>query len=93
MLTATIDALEGREVAVVDTPGVYLSVDMDDKIHVVFIGTLAELMMAANSALYRPFVLYDTGQAVLYVWIQNALYVCLKSALLFYAIKLVIVKV
>ena len=47
MLTATIYALEGREVAVVDTPGVYSSVDMDDKIHVVFIGTLVELMMAA----------------------------------------------
>ena len=30
MLTATIHALEGRDVAVVDTPGAYLIVYMDD---------------------------------------------------------------
>ena len=40
MLTATIDALEGRFVAVVDIPGAYLSADMDKKVHVVFRGTL-----------------------------------------------------
>ena len=40
MLTATIDALEGRDVAVVDIIGAYLSADMDKKVHVVFRGTL-----------------------------------------------------
>ena len=38
---ATIDALEGRDVAVVDITGAYLSVDMDDNLHAVFRGTLA----------------------------------------------------
>ena len=41
MLTATIDALEGRDVAVVDIIGAYLSVDMDDEVHVVFRETLS----------------------------------------------------
>ena len=84
MLTATIDAIEGRDGAVVDIPGAYLSVDMDDEVHVVFRETLEEMMAAADPSLYRPFVSYETGKAVLYVQIQKALYVCLKSALLFY---------
>ena len=41
MLISTIDALEGRDVAVVDISGAYLSADMYNKVHVVFRGTLA----------------------------------------------------
>ena len=52
-------------------------------------GTLEEMMVAADPALYRPFVSYETGNAVIYVRLQKALYVCLKSALLFYK-KLVV---
>ena len=63
--TATIDALEGRYVAVVDIPGGYLSADMDYEVHVVFRGTLAEMMVVADPALYRPFVSYETGKPVL----------------------------
>ena len=84
MLIATIGVLEGRDVAIVDIPGAYLSTDMDDEVHVVFRGTLAELMVADDLALYQPFISYETGKAVLYVRIQKALYGCLKSALLCY---------
>ena len=66
MLTATIDALEGQDVAVVDILGAYLSADMDNEVHVVFRGTLAEVMVMADTALYRPFVAYETGKPVLY---------------------------
>ena len=52
MLTATIEALEGRYVAVVDIPGAYLSADMDDEVHMVFRGTLAELIVAADPDIY-----------------------------------------
>ena len=55
MLTASIDAIDGRDGALVDLPGAYLSADMDNEVHVVFRGTLAEMMMAANPALYQPF--------------------------------------
>ena len=84
MLTATIDALEGRDVTVVDIPGAYLSADMDDEVNVVFRGTLEDIMVMADPALYRPFVSYETGKPFLYVRLQKALYGCLKSALLFY---------
>ena len=52
MLKATIDALEGQDVAVVDIPGAYLSAEMDDKVHVVFRGTLVEMMVMADPSLY-----------------------------------------
>ena len=84
MLIATINTLEGQDVAVVDIPGEYLSTDMDDEVHVVFRRTLAETMVMDDPALYRPFVSYETGKPVLYVRLQKALYGCLKSALLFY---------
>ena len=84
ILTATIDALEGIYVAVVDIPGAYLSVDVEDEVQMVFRSTLAERMVAADPALCRPLVSYETGQAVLYVQLKKALYGCLKSALVFY---------
>ena len=84
MLKETIDALEGREVEVLEIPGAYLSADMDKKVHIVFIGALAEMMVAADPALYQSFVSYETGKAVLYVRLHKALYGCLKSALMFY---------
>ena len=67
MFTATIDALEVRDVAVVDIPGAYLSAYMDNQVHVVFRGTLADMMVVYDPALYRPFLSYDTGNPVLYV--------------------------
>ena len=84
MLTATIDAIEGRDVAVVDIPGAYLSSYMDDEVQVMFKGALAEMIVMVDPALYQPFVSYETGKLVLYVQLQKALYGCLKSALLFY---------
>ena len=83
MITATIDALEGRDLAVVYIPRAYMSAGMDNEVHVVFRGTLAEMMVMADPALYWPFVSYETGKLVLYVRLQKALYGCLKSALLF----------
>ena len=60
ILTATIEALDRRDVAVVDKPGAYLSADMDEKLHVVVRGMLAELMVVADPSLYQPFVSYET---------------------------------
>ena len=57
---------------------------MDDEVHVVLRETLSEMIVTADPALYRPFVSYETGKPVLYVRLQKALYVCLKSALFFY---------
>ena len=69
--------------AVVDITGAYLSAEMDNEVHVVFIGTLAEMMVMADTALYWPLVSYEIGKPVLYFQLQKELYGCLKSALLF----------
>ena len=84
MLTETINELEGIDVALVDIPGEYLSADMGNKVHVVFRGTLEEMMVADDPALYRPFMSYETEKLVLYIRLQKALYGCLKIVLLFY---------
>ena len=84
MFTAKIDTLEGREKLVVDIPEAYLSAEIDNEVHVVFMVTLAELVVSVDPVLYQPFVLYTTGQAVLYFLTQKPFYGCLKSALLFY---------
>ena len=63
MLTATIGALEGIDAEVVYIPGAYLSTDMDNEVYGVFIGTLADMMVADDPALYRPFMSYETGKA------------------------------
>ena len=63
--------------------GAYLSADMENEVHMVFRGTLAEMTVMDNLELYQPFVSYETGKPVLYVWLQKALYGCLKSAPLF----------
>ena len=70
--------------AVVDISEEYLSADMENEVHVVFIGMLAEMMVADDPALYRPFVSYETGKAVLHVRLHKALHGCLKSARLFF---------
>ena len=57
---------------------------MDDEVHVMFRGTLAEMMMMADTVLHWPFVSYETGKPIIYVQLQKALYGYLKSALLFY---------
>ena len=84
MTASIIGALEGRDVAVVDIPGAYLSENMDDRVHRVLRVTRAELVVAADPALYLPFIRYETVQEVLYVRLQKTLYSCLKISFLFY---------
>jgi hypothetical protein len=45
LITATIDAHEGREVAIIDVPGAYLMADMDEEVFMCLRGRLAELMV------------------------------------------------
>ena len=52
LLTVTTNGLEGRDMAVVDIPGVYFSTNMDDEVHMVFRDTLADLMVETDPALY-----------------------------------------
>ena len=56
LIPVVIDAYEVRDVTVVDIPCVYLSAYMDNDVFMIFCGTRAELMVAANLTLYRKYI-------------------------------------
>jgi hypothetical protein len=85
LITATIDAYEERDVAIVDVPGAFLSADMDEEVIMTIRGRLVELMVKTALNIYRKYITLDANnQPILYVKLQKALYGCLRSALLFY---------
>ena len=47
LLTTVIDALEGREVAVVDILGAYLSANINNEVYIRFQGKVTEIMVVA----------------------------------------------
>jgi hypothetical protein len=85
LITSTIEAFKGREIALVHIPGAYLSADMDEEVTMLLRGRLAGLMAKTAPNIYRKYITVDAkNQPVLYVKLQKALYGCLRSALLFY---------
>ena len=85
LITCCIDAMEGRDVAVADIPGAFLTADMDEDVYMVLDGPLAEMMVKVSPETYEKY-LHTTkkGKKLLYVKLNKALYGCLRSALLFY---------
>ena len=85
LLTAVIDAHEGRDVAIVDIPNAFVQTDMDgERVVMKLRGSLAELLIQVAPELYSQFVVMENKKVVLYVELLKALYGCLRSALLFY---------
>ena len=85
MITAAIEAHEGRHVKCFDIPGVYLHKLFDEEVLMLLKGPLAELMVMVDPKLYQKYVTYNTkGMPLMYVKLNKALYGLLKSALLFY---------
>jgi hypothetical protein len=89
LITSMIDAFDGRDFAIVDVPGAFLMVNMDEEVYTSIMGHLAEIMVKTAPDIYRKCV--STGpdnKPIMYVKLQKALYGCLRSALLVY-LKLV----
>jgi hypothetical protein len=85
LITSTIDALEGRDVTIVDVPGTFLTVDMDEEVIMCLQGKIVELMVKPAPEIYRKYVyIGPDNKPVLYVKLLKSLYGCLRSALLFY---------
>ena len=66
----TIEAVEGRDAAIVDLPDAYLSTEMDNEEEVLMVlrGPLVNLMALIAPELYRTFFTINTlGQNLLYV--------------------------
>jgi hypothetical protein len=84
MPSATIDAMEERDVATVDILGAFMQADIDEVVHVKFEGEIAEMLVKMDPKLYRKYVKDENGKSVLYVELLKALYGTLKAALLFW---------
>ena len=71
LLTATIDAKEGRDVAIVETPNAFVTTRIEKKDDIATIrlrGKLAELMVATAPEIYKKYVTVNRkGELVLYV--------------------------
>jgi Reverse transcriptase (RNA-dependent DNA polymerase) len=83
LLTAVIDAKEGRYVATADIPGAFMQADMDEVVHMRLEGTMVDLLLNVAPE-YAIFVTYENGKKVLYVLLTKALYGTMRAALLFW---------
>jgi hypothetical protein len=84
MLSCTIDAKEGRDVATADIPGAFMQADMDEVVHMRLEGVMVELLLELDPKKYGSHVVEHHGKKVLYVQLMKALYGTLRAALLFW---------
>ena len=85
LITAALDAAEGRDVAVVDIPGAFLNAELDEKVYMRLEGVLAEILVDLNKEIYGAYVYKNNkGVLVIHVLLTRALYGCLKSSLQWY---------
>lgn len=88
LITATNDAQEERDVAIIDIPNAFVQTHLTnekDKAIIVLRGKLAELLVKVAPKIYTKYVTVNAkGETILYVKLLNALYGIMKAALLFY---------
>ena len=83
-LTAVVDAWENRKVAVLDVPGAFMQVEMDELVHVRFEGEMVDKLLEIDHDLYAGYVTVEKGKKVMYVELLKALYGTLRAARLFW---------
>ena len=83
-LMAMIDAWENRKVAVLDMPGAFMQVDMDELVHVRFEGEMVDKLVEIDHDLYASYISEENGKKVMYVELLKALYGTLRAARLFW---------
>lgn len=79
-LTAVSDVFEGRSVAIIDIPGAFIPADMDELVHMQLTGKIIDIPLDINAPMYKPCVVYEKGQKVLYVELLKALYGTIQAA-------------
>jgi hypothetical protein len=85
MITATIDAHKGHDIATVNILGAFLHAYNNKDTFMLLHGCLAKLMVQVDPMLYRKYNTYGkNNKPLLYFKLSKAIYGLLKSALLFY---------
>ena len=87
MLTCVIDAVEGRDVAIIDVPNAFVQTVVEDEEHRVIIrirGPLVDILVSIAPEVYGSYVSTNkSGQKVLLVQCLNAVYGAMVAALLY----------
>ena len=63
MLSCTINAKEGRDIATVDIPGAFMQADMDEIVHVRWEGAMTDLLVKMDPKLYRKYIVKEKGKS------------------------------
>jgi len=85
MLTCAIETKEGRHVTVTDIPGYCFHPNINEYVHMMLEGEIAELIMNLEPKLYSKYVWRNKyGKSILYVQLKKTLYGMLQAALLFW---------
>jgi hypothetical protein len=90
LLTAVIDAKEGRDIMTADVPNAFIQTSMpetkegEDRVIMKITGVLVDLLVKMVPEVYGSFVVLENGKKVLYVQVLQALYGMLVAALLWY---------
>ena len=65
MISSVINALEKRDISILDIPGAFMQADMDEIVHVKFEGEIAEMSVKLDPKLYWKFIKDEHGKPVL----------------------------
>ena len=84
-MTAVINAMENRTVAVVDIPGAFMQANMDPGVYMRIDGAMVDFLMEIDYDMYHPHMVKEKGKPVIYVELLKALlYGTLRAACLFW---------
>ena len=61
-LTAVIDAMEGRNIVVLDVPGAFMHAEIDELVHVRFTGAMVTLLLEIDHEMYKDYVVVEKGE-------------------------------
>jgi Reverse transcriptase (RNA-dependent DNA polymerase) len=88
LLTAVIEALENRDVAVVDIPNAFIQTrieNKDDMAVIRFRGELVDMLIEIASEVYKPYAnINHKGEKTIIVRCQNAIYGTMVASLQYY---------
>ena len=89
-ITAAIEAMEGRDVAIADIPNAFVQTDLiknEEAVEIIMVirGKLADFLVEIAPEVYGPVATKDKkGNTVIYVYLLKALYGLMEAALMFY---------
>ena len=61
-LTTIIDALENRNVTVLDVPGAFMQAEIDELVHVQLTDAIFSMLLQIDYEMYKDYVMIERGE-------------------------------